>query len=308
MRSLLGKYLTSSIALIAMLMPVLPAHALSVQPAIQDIVLDPGGTITKSLRVTNDEDSIQTFFVTIQKFVPKGENGQQDFLPASDTSGLPEWMYVDKPELTLKPGQSMNLQVSVRVPPGATPGGYYAALFLSKRQAANEPLAMLPKLGVLFFVRLNGDVQERLALTQFSVDRDSYSSLPVGFRAVVANEGMVHEVPQGTITVKNFFGMTVAKFPANPDGNRVLPGSSRVFLSSWAKGDSIFSNFAIGPHVAFVTFNGPGFSGDVVREVRFSVWPWQTLLGIAGLLVLAIIGYFLLKRIIIKRATSRPKI
>jgi hypothetical protein len=267
----------------------------------------------------NDEDSVQTYFVTIQKFIAKGDGGQQEFLSLSDTTGLPEWMYVDKPEVTLRPGESVNLQVSIRVPPGAAPGGYYAALFLSKRLAMNEPLAMLPKLGVLFFVRLNGQVQEHLSISRFTVDRDSYSYLPVGFRTTITNEGMVHEAPDGVVSIRNFFGSTVAQFPVNPDGGRVLPASSRVLLSSWTKGESHDSkgyldglkqelkNFAIGPYVAFVVFEGPGFAGKVGKEVRFSVWPWRTGIAVGVLIACLVVGYVLLKKLIIRRATSESK-
>ena len=318
MRNTFKYQVASIVGAVVLLAPSMPAYALSVQPAVQNIVVDPGKGDTRFLRVTNDEDSTQTYFVTIQKFIPKGDNGQQEFLPTTDTSGLPEWMYVDKPELTLKPGESSNLQVSLRVPPGAAAGGYYAALFLSKRQGPDEPLAMLPRLGVLFFVRLNGQVQERLVVSKFSVDADSYDFLPVGFQTTVANEGMVHGQPEGTVTIRNVFGATVAKFAANPDGNRVLPASSRVMSSAWTKGASHeptsfvdglrqeLLRFAIGPYVATVTFNGPGFAGDEVRDVRFSVWPWRTMSVFVAMLVLMIAGFLLLKKLIIKRATSEP--
>jgi hypothetical protein len=280
-----------------------PAQALVVQPALVDVQVDPGKGDVKYLKITNDDVTSATYEVTIQKFVPKGENGQQDFLPSTDTSGLPEWMYVDKPELTLAPGQSANLQVAFRVPTDAAPGGYYAALFLSQRQPPDAQLGVLPRLGVLFFVRVNGQASERLVLTQFASDADSYSSLPVGFHLLIANEGAVHEQPVGTITIKNIFGTTVASLPANPDANRILPQSSHTLLAVWKNG-----NFAIGPYTATVTFSGPGFSGDEVRVVHFSVWPWRTLGEVLGLLMLVMIGFFILKKVIIKQATSAPKI
>lgn len=306
MKGFLARLLAAFGTCLALLAPFAAAHALTVQPAIEEVQADPGKGDTKFLKITNDEDSTQTFFVTIQKFVPKGENGQQEFLPLTDTKGLPEWMYVDKPQVTLKPGESDTLQVSIRVPPGAAPGGYYAALFLAKRQNPEDALAMLPRLGVLFFVRVNGNLQEHLSLTSFAVDKDSYDSLPVGFRTVIANEGMVHEQPVGTIRVRNLFGQTVASFSANPEGNRILPASSHVLLSRWEKGEG-WSGFAIGPYVATVTFNGPGFSGDVTREVRFSVWPWRLMAYAAGLLVLLVFLAVVFRKLVLHHATSRTQ-
>jgi hypothetical protein len=306
---------------LALFLPLIPAQALTVQPATVEIQVDPGKGDVKNLKLTNDAGITETYVVTIQKFVPSGVSGQQEFLPLSDTKGLPEWMYVDKPSMTLRPGESSNLQVSLRVPPSVAPGGYYAALFLSKVPAPGEPMAMLPRVGVLFFVRVNGDVQEHLTLDSVSVDKASYDFLPVGFRVSITNDGMVHETPVGTVTIKNFLGQEVATFPANPDApdaGRVLPASTRIYQSAWTKGDTHpvtgyfdglqqeLANFAIGPYVATVTFSGSGFSSEVAQQVRFSVWPWRTLLA-AGILLIVLICLFLgVKKLIIKRATSTP--
>jgi len=304
----------------SVLFPFVGAHALTVQPATVEIQTDPGQGDVKNLKLTNDSGQTETYFVTIQKFVPNGTNGQQDFLPLSDTKGLPEWIYVDKPQITLRAGESSNLQVSLRVPPSVAPGGYYAAVFLSKAPSATEPIAMLPRVGVLFFVRINGNIQEHLTLDSVNVDRANYEFLPVGFRVSVTNDGMVHETPVGTISIKNIFGQQVALLPVNPDApdaGRVLPASTRIYQSAWTKGDTHpvrgffdglqqeLSHFAIGPYVATVTFSGPLFGGDVARQVRFSVWPWRSLIAFGVLLVVLVALFVGVKKLIIKGATSK---
>ncbi len=300
------------------LLPTGKALALSVNPAIEDLSVNPGKTEVRTIAITNDEQTEQTYAVTLQKFIPKGELGQQEFLPLADTRGVLEWMFVDKPELTLRPGQSGSLHVALRVPEGTKAGGYYAALFLSRRQTAGEKLAVLPRLGILFFVRVNGAVEERLRIGDVSLDGPgNYEYLPVGFRISVVNEGNVHMIPQGTVRITNVFGSTVAKLQANPDASRVLPASTRLFSTAWRKGGVIpgggffiglrneLMNFAIGPYEASVSFTDPAFSDLTERTVKFSVWPWRALVSLAALLVFLSVGFVLLKKLIIKNATAK---
>lgn len=294
------------------------AHALSVNPAIHDIEIDPGRTEVRNITLRNDETTSETYLITIQKFIPRGEFGQQEFLDPADTSGLPEWMFVDRPEITLAPGQSVNVPVSLRVPADAKSGGYYAALFLSRKQAIDEQVAMLPRIGILFFVRVNGPVIEKIALNDFATDaNEAYEHLPVGFRVALTNEGNVHLVPEGQIVVKNVFGSTVAKLNINAESAKILPGSQRVLLSAWSKGRPFegsgywhglqqeLTHFAIGPYEASLTLSGSGVQEPIESVVSFSVWPWRTgvaMLGVAAALVLL---FFVFKKLAIASATAK---
>ncbi|MDP3793359.1 MAG: hypothetical protein Q8R07_01255, partial [Candidatus Uhrbacteria bacterium] len=69
-----------------------PAHAFSVHPALFDIAIDPGQIHRGMIEVTNDDVVDQTYDLSIQKFLPQGESGQQEFLSLQDISGLPSWM------------------------------------------------------------------------------------------------------------------------------------------------------------------------------------------------------------------------
>ncbi len=298
----------------------LGASALSVNPAIQDVTIDPGKVETRTISIENDEDVAQTYVIAIQKFIPKGELGQQEFLDQRDTSGLPEWMYVDKPEVTLAPGQKGTIQVAIRVPADAPAGGHYAALFLARKQLAQEQVAMLPRLGILFFVQVNGALTEKLSLQSFQTDTDAtYQHLPVGFRASILNEGNVHLMPTGSIRVKNMLGATVALIPVNAEATRVMPGSGRVLMASWTKGkpgnDSGFvqglmqevMHFGIGPYTATLHLEGRGFSQPVESTTSFMVWPWRTAVSLVVLIGLLVALFFAFKKMAIASATAKSK-
>ncbi len=295
-----------------------PVLALSAHPALYDVEIEPGQTETRTVTIVNDTRSAETYLLTIQKFIPQGELGQQRFLDPSDTAGLPEWMFVDRPQVTLAPGQALPLPVTIRVPENAQAGGYYAALFLSRSPSVGEELAMLPRVGLLFFVRVKGPAVERLTLEDFGPDADGpYERLPVGFRVSLLNQGNVHLVPEGTITVKNMFGATVARLPVNPGSGRILPDSRRVYTAAWAKGESSegsgywhgllqeLSHFAVGRYRAKLELSGPGFATPVLSEVEFSVWPWRTGVALGGLSAALLLLFFVFKRLAIRSATAK---
>jgi hypothetical protein len=294
------------------------AFALSVNPAIQDVEIDPGKAETRNIVVENDEGVTATYVVSIQKFLPLGDSGQQQFLDPSDTEGLPNWMFVERPEIKLAPGQKANLPVAIRVPSDAKGGGYYAALFLTKKQESAESVSMMPRLGILFFVRVNGPSIEKISLQDFALDgQGSYENLPVGFRVALSNDGNVHLSPQGTIVIRNLFGSTVERVPVNPEAGKILPQSGRVWLAAWSKGqpkiDKGFfnglirelSNFALGPHTAVLELSGRGFQNDVTASVSFSVWPWRTGVALVGLLVGIVVLFFVFRKLAIASATAK---
>jgi hypothetical protein len=322
MNSRLSRFASRITVLIFTAFFLTPMHvsALSVNPAIHDIEIDPSQTQTLNITLENDEAITQTYVIGIQKFIPQGEFGQQRFLDPSDTSGLPEWMFVERPEVTLEAGRSATLPVTIRIPSDAKSGGYYAALFLSQKQSSNEQVAMLPRIGILFFVRVNGPAIEKLSFNDFAVDSDdAYEHLPVGFRTSLTNEGNVHLAPEGMISVKNMFGSTVAKIQINPDAAKILPDSHRVFLPVWSKGPVAsgsgywhgllqeLSHFAVGPYTATIELSGRGFAGPAEASVTFSVWPWRTGVALLGLTLGLVILFFVFKKLAIMSATAKSE-
>lgn len=292
--------------MVAFFTPMFPVQALSVNPAVHDVVVAPGKVETRVISIENDEPTTQTFVVSIQKFIPKGDHGQQEFIDASDTSGIPEWIFVDRPEVTLAAGQRTTLQVAIRVPENADGGGHYAALFLARKQASDEQVAMLPRIGILFFVDVEGPRTERLSVKSFTVDSSSANTdAPIGFRTVIANEGNVHAIPSGVVTIRNMFGSVVAKIRLNEEGARVLPSSERVLSSVWSKESMSF--FTIGSYTATLTMENQGFGDHSEARVTFFVWPWRTVLLFFGIGIVLIVLYVGFKKIVIARATAKSR-
>lgn len=294
------------------------AQAISVGPAIVETEVEAGSISDFSFVVTNEERTTLSYVLSMQKFIPQGEEGRTTFLPESDTSGLPEWIFLEAPTLTLRSGESRRMTVSLRVPNDAAPGGHYAAIFLTQTNvdtSAGQNVAAIPRIGILVFATIKGALNERLVLREATVDQDIYSSLPVRFRMSIENQGNIHVQPEAQIAISNIFGSTVAKLDGNAEDGRVLPGSRRTFVVNWSKsqvgaGTGFWSgvaqewkNFGIGPYEARITVSSPNIENAGEAIVRFQVWPWRLgVLAIAGVIGLLLL-WKVVKVVVIKGAT-----
>ncbi|MBM3204611.1 hypothetical protein FJZ48_01360 [Candidatus Uhrbacteria bacterium] len=289
--------------------------AFSLQPALFDISVPPGGTHQATISVVNDEKVERTYYTTIQKFFPKGESGQQEFLPLSDISGLPSWLFVTDPIFVLKPGESRSVSFMIRTPLDAQAGGHYAAVFFSTEppiQRATGKILAGARTGVLIFLTIQGQLSARLEAKEFSANPTSIQHLPVLFRARVENTGNIHTIPRGEIIIKNYFGSEVTRLPLNPLESRILPNSARAFFVTWQKtaprpgkgfwhevGEE-WRNFGLGRYRAQLELDGVA-----TAPVVFTVFPWQFLLCAFVVLLLFIVLLKLYRRWILYRATAR---
>ncbi len=293
------------------------ASALALEPALSDISVSPGTAHDAAIMLTNDEPDTATYYLSIQKFVARGEEGQQEFLPMSDTTGLPSWIFVNQPSLTLQPGEKQRVPFTIRVPEQAIPGGYYVALFFSSVPPVLSPQGMVvvgSKVGALLLVTVEGGSVSSWRVVDHALGMpSSVSHLPAAFDLTIENRGNVHVVPEGTITIKNMFGSIVARLPLQRNQPRVLPSSRRHLLLTWQKekpnnAQGFFgrvheewNNFAIGPYTAYLETANKEVTENI--EWRFSVWPWRLLICLliglfAFLIVMSLYRRWVLRRVI----------
>jgi hypothetical protein len=281
------------------------AQALAVSPVLYDYEIAPGAGKQGTITLVNDTETADTFSLEVKNFVAQGEEGAQQYLDEQEPSDLASWITVNRPSVTLGPGQSADFPFAVNVPSGAEPGGHYASIFFSRKasNANGTGVGIGGKVGVLILVNVPGDVREDARIESFNVQgpliRDR---LPVYFDLRIHNLGSVHFRPRGSLVVKNLFGRLVEQTSVNPKNAAVLPNSIRRVESVWANtltedpSTSFWSgvmnewhNFAFGRYEATASVIYGSKAGQLASQsVTFWVIPWRILLIALGALVVLV--------------------
>ncbi len=278
------------------------SEAFTMSPTMLDVLVQPGASASAYVTIGNDEREPATYYLSVQKFVPNGDQGQQEFLPPTEKSGLPSWVQLDRVSVTLRPGEIRRVPFEVKVPAGTQPGGYYGVLFFSNvppGSNADQSIVAGSRAGMLLFVTVKGAIIEESELQTFEVDHMWTNRLPVLFTSVLQNKGNAFLIPQGSVTVKNLFGQTVAQLPFNPEYKRVLPNSGRRYTQAWAKRtpengggfwyelSEEWKNFAFGRYRAELRIVGQSAGTMHRAETVIYVFPWRLML-VAGFLTVLI--------------------
>lgn len=282
--------------LAALFVALQSASALTVSPVVIEYDVEPGQTIVGTVKLLNEGEGSETYYPNAQDFIAGEGDGVPQFVGMSETRSLVDWVSFDKSAITLAGGSGDLVVYRISVPENAQPGGYFGGLlFSTQRPNVTEGVGAVAQSGPLVLLRVAGDVVERGAVTSFSAEQPSSTSLPVDFNVTFANSGTVHVKPQGVIRVTNMFGGTAAVIPVNEDGGNVLPDSDRSFMSTWQKAElpenaselvKEWRNYGFGPYTATLIMNYGETNQVVSATTNFWVMPWMLLVLFIILLVI----------------------
>lgn len=280
-----------------------------VEPGKTEIFLNPGESITKTISITNRIGKTVKFKLTTEDMI-----GTNDSLTPIKLLGEEEGPYSLKnfitpeiSEFTLEAGEKITIPVKVSIPFDAEPRGFYGALIVSNEpeilgtdgepKDAQGQARLVSRIGSLFLLRINGEGIESGSLEDFKIlgpKKPFYENRPEGFEIAFKNDGNVHLVPYGKISISNLLGREVASVPV--DAYFSLPESIRYREVLWEKGAGL------GRYTAKLSLF-PGF-GNENEEDSLSFWiiPWKILIiTFVGLVVIISLIYYVLTRFELKK-------
>ncbi len=284
--------------------------ALTISPARIELNSDPGGLVSDSFLLINEQENEQTYYTSVENFEAQGESGTPNFTTSKE--GLASWVEVTS-QITLKKGERAKIPFTVHVPKDADAGGHFAAIFLSTVPPSTKAgeVAVGAKVGMLVLLRVNGDVKEGGGVVSFSLKDNSHfaTELPIQFMYRFSNSGNDRVNPTGEITIRNMIGVVTEHLNANPNVGNVLPNSTRRFEVTWGEEEplppsaSFFSrvgyearNFAFGVYSANMTLSF-GAASTSSNSTLFFVFPWHLMtVVIIALALIFFIGRSLIKR------------
>jgi hypothetical protein len=312
-------------------LPLRQTEALTTTPRLE-INANPGETVHDAFRVQNEQRQSLTYFISYANFSSQDESGSPTF--SNRAEDLATWITTDQ-SITIGPGETKDIPVTINIPVNADPGGHYAAIFLQTTppgETTSTQVSISAKLGTLILLRVGGEFLQDADVLEFGTLKRKrvFTSLPITFYYRFQNTGEDHVKPLGDVIVSNTVGRSTKILPANPVDGSVLPKSIRRFETSWVRAGSPINeavatelplppkdfwgaakyqwhNFALGKYKAGLSIvYGTKELKSQNASFTFFVIPWQLLVvAIPSGVVLLIILWFLIKwynRYIVRRA------
>lgn len=275
--------------------------ALGVSPAIIEEVLTTGKTQKIKIFVYNVTNFPLPIKGTVANFIAKEEIPQE----AKEIFDASSWIKLEPSDFILQPRERKEIEIIIAAPKTAEPGGHYAIVYfqpLIPVEVLSPQTAYLSaRVGVLAFLIVQGEIVEKASLEKFAVtglqsafnDRLKFRQAgPVDFKVSFKNEGNLHLLPSGKITVWDFRNKEVAKLELKP--TNVLPKTSKDFTVSWPK-KYLLGKFTAKANILY----GSEHQKLESPLIEFWVIPWVLILLLIGVLTVFFIFFILVKRRII---------
>jgi hypothetical protein len=231
--------------------------------------------------------------------------------------------------LTIQPGKSTQVPISVSIPANQGAGSYYSAIEYEAENSAGNKVSVAASSATLVFIKVPGETKELLRLEQFGTyqsesdeSKGSFKSLfsaqlPKELAYRLKNEGNIAEQPSGSIVIKNIFGKRVLVVDeANPKKSLALLGQTRKFQTCITTekqkvkaqvGDEIEVDVCKSPNLKPGRYTAEltllyGENGNNTREITAKAVFWYLPVWFVIALVLAVValvagGYLMYRKV-----------
>lgn len=213
--------------------------ALSIAPR-KDYIIDPGDEVSDKLMIRNiDTTQDLQLFMKVIDFTYTDDGGTPKLL-LDETVDRTPWSlrtFLKVPEtITIGPGKSASVDISVSMPSNIGAGSYYSAIIYSTNAPDGGNVGLAASGVTLAFVSVPGIVNEDLTLKKFGAydpDARKFKTFMMQEPKVIAysleNKGNVFEAPVGTINLRSMFGQEYTIDDVNPKKSLALIGQTRTY-------------------------------------------------------------------------------
>ncbi len=186
----------------------------TVGPARVFLEIPAGEERVVELQITNREGRIAAFDLSAEDFDADPERDGTPRFYATDIEGLypaREWITPELDRMELRHAERAFVRITIRVPEDAEPGDHQAALIVT-RDVESQPVGgfeIISRVASLFVITVPGDIVQEGYITRLQPRHYINWSFPVTLNLAARNAGTVYMAPEGAISVRNIFGITV---------------------------------------------------------------------------------------------------
>jgi hypothetical protein len=222
---------------------------ITLSPSSSELKLDAGSVMQGTMKIINDGDVAYGFSVYARPYGVTNELYNPTFTNHQLNSGVYKWVQFDQTKYSINPGDSVDVNYTIRVPADAAPGGHYGVLFAEtdERGLEGTGVARKKRVGNLLYVTVNGEYKTSGVFKEFILPFWQKSS-PVISSARVENTGNADFRAKVSTTAKDFFGRTKYTYTGDPI---ILPDTVRLAEMKWEAAPN-FGFFKVDQSVEFL--------------------------------------------------------
>lgn len=239
----------------------------SISPLKYEITVEKGSSISKNIKITNEDDKPITLYSSSEDFIAWDENWTPVFVKQEEQKypelSLANWIKIEEKNITLAPWETREISFNVTVPQNWEPGWHYWAIFFSPWVTNWVQVAVVQRIWLLVLINVPWDVKIDWELESFKIweniewifeEKDNFNQFPISFQTLFKNKWNIHIKPKWKIVLIDENGDTLEKIwkesipspswafiwekmvdyiPINDWEWNILPNWSRAFESIW---------------------------------------------------------------------------
>lgn len=282
-----------------LLLPQLVWADMSVRPFLIDVTLEPRESTIETIRLASTYDVRKAILFATVNEITVGEDGEVlEFVPpvmTDRTNSITSWIEIQRGRIEVAAGEQVDVPISIKVHPYATPGEYYAFIGMvetSKRYLAEEAAVRGDADGIVVKVIVPDTRTDTMRISSLAVDRFVMDTTAQQVVVTVENPGEITSSPTGELIFYNNRGTEIGATPVNTSGVSIEPGASKQFMVN------VPADVSVGKYKANVNLRyGGDQRASLYDSTTFFFIPWwYQLLFVTALALLLLIFIVLYRR------------
>lgn len=215
---------------------------LTTSPLPINLSIEPGETASAELKIKNSGTATENLQIGLLKFGANNESGQPRLADREPGDDYFDWVSFSEDRFTAEPNVWKTITMTIKTPPEAGLGYYYAVTFTRAQGADQTDQGASLDGGTAILVLLDVRVPyalRKVEVNSFKANRSVFEFLPADFEISLKNSGNIHLIPSGSIFITKG-SEQIAILDVNESRGNILPDSSRTFTASWADGFPVY--------------------------------------------------------------------
>ncbi len=217
--------------------------------------------------------NVYTFVNNVTSGTEGGIEAFLDYQQSEKQKSLANWIEISRGVIELMPGEEKEIEFIIKVHHEATPGDYHALISFgtgTNRDEAEQRLTRESSVMVVGSVVKN--TRELLQVKKFTAGNLFFSGTDAEFTYTLQNNGDEVIIPDGEILLYDRRGIEIGAMRVNGQGESILPGEEKEFVSTWS------GEYSLGRHKAYLSAVYGAQKKNLTDTTYFFMLPWKQLL------------------------------